>query len=169
MLDKTNPDKIISAAASASIGGIMDKQRIREKSSVDNSHIYLLEKSKRGVLNVLFGRTMVIIVLLAAQVFLLYRMFSSLRYVKYVYAGLQVLNVGAHSKLFCFKNFSRVIGIHCTKAAVVVEFRLNKTSKAKEACFKAHLGKSHIRINAFKRGFINIILGKLKDMLRIFF
>lgn len=69
----------------------MDKQKIRDKSSQDNSGIYLLEKSKRGVLNVLFGRTMVIVVLLLVQIFLLYRVFNSLRYVKYVYAALQVL------------------------------------------------------------------------------
>ena len=71
----------------------MDKQKIREKSSVDNSGVYLLEKSKRGVLNVLFGRTMLILVLLAVQVLLLWRVFTSLQYVKYIYAALQVLYV----------------------------------------------------------------------------
>ena len=71
----------------------MDKQKIRDKSSQDNSGIYLLEKSKRGVLNVLFGRTMLIVVLLVVQIFLLFRVFNSLRYVRYVYIGLQVLYV----------------------------------------------------------------------------
>ena len=72
----------------------IDKQTVRDKSSQDNSGIYLLEKSKRGVLNVLFGRTMLIILLLAAQVFILYRAFSSLRYIRYIYVALQALYVG---------------------------------------------------------------------------
>lgn len=71
----------------------MDKQKIRDKSGQDNSGIYLLEKSKRGILNVLFGRTMVIFVLLLVQIFLLFRAFNSLRYVKYFYVGIQVLDV----------------------------------------------------------------------------
>ena len=42
----------------------MDKQEIRDKSSQDNSNILLLEKGKRGALNVIFGRTMLIVVLI---------------------------------------------------------------------------------------------------------
>ena len=70
----------------------MDKQEIRDRSSQDNSRILLLEKSKRGVLNVLFGRTMIIAVMLAVQVLLLLRAFSSLRDSRYFYAALQALN-----------------------------------------------------------------------------
>ncbi|MGX8705888.1 MAG: PLDc N-terminal domain-containing protein, partial [bacterium] len=72
----------------------MNKQKIRDKSSQDNSGIQLLEKSKRGVLNVLFGRTMVILVLLAVQITLLIWLSNSLRYVKYAYMVLQAVYVG---------------------------------------------------------------------------
>ena len=71
----------------------MDKQKIREKSGHDNSGIRLVEKSKRGILNVLFGRTMLVIVLLALQVFLLIRMFQSVTSSQIIYIGLQVLNL----------------------------------------------------------------------------
>ena len=72
----------------------MDKQTIRERSSQDNTHIFLLEKGKRGILNVIFGRTMLIIVLMALQVFLLYWAFNRVRLMPYFYAALQVINVG---------------------------------------------------------------------------
>ena len=54
----------------------MDKQEIRDKSSQDNSNILLLEKGKRGALNVIFGRTMLIVVLILAQILLLRRDFE---------------------------------------------------------------------------------------------
>ena len=71
----------------------MDKQKIREKSSQDNSKTLLVERGRRGVLNVLFGRTMVIVVLLALQILLLFMVFRSFRFVQYIYAAQQVLNV----------------------------------------------------------------------------
>ena len=71
----------------------MDKQKIRDKSSQDNANILLLEKGKRGALNVVFGRTMLIVVLLAVQFLLLFEVFRSLRFVKYIYAVQQALNV----------------------------------------------------------------------------
>ena len=71
----------------------MDKQKIREKSGHDNSGIRLVEKSKRGILNVLFGRTMMIIVMLALQVLLLWWAFQSIQSIQIIYAALQVLNV----------------------------------------------------------------------------
>ena len=71
----------------------MNKEQIREKSSHDNSSgIRLVEKSKSGILNVLFGRTMLVIVLLALQVFLLVSMFQSIQSYKIIYAVLQVVN-----------------------------------------------------------------------------
>ena len=71
----------------------MDKQKIREKSSQDNSSILLLEKGKRGALNVLFGRTMVIAVLLVLQILLLFMVFRSFRFTRYIYAAQQALTV----------------------------------------------------------------------------
>ena len=71
----------------------MDKQEIRDRSSQDNSKILLLEKSKRGALNVLFGRTMVIVVLLIVQFLLMFYAFRSLQYIQYIYVALQVLYV----------------------------------------------------------------------------
>lgn len=72
----------------------MDKQKIRDKSSHDNTGTFIVEKGKRGLLNVLFGRTMLVIALLAAQIALLYYAFTSLQYIRYIYVGLQVLYVG---------------------------------------------------------------------------
>ena len=71
----------------------MDKQEIRDKSSQDNSSVLLLEKGRRGALNVLFGRTMLIVVLLALQVLLLFWVFRTLRFIQYIYAAQQALNV----------------------------------------------------------------------------
>ena len=69
----------------------MDKQRIREKSSHDNTGIRLVERSKRGILHVLFGRTMLILVLFAVQILLLYMAFRSLRrFIPYIYGLLMV-------------------------------------------------------------------------------
>ena len=70
----------------------MDKQEIREKSGQDNSNILLLEKGKRGALNVVFGRTMLILVILAAQILLMFRAFSSLKFISYLYSGLTAFN-----------------------------------------------------------------------------
>ncbi len=69
----------------------MDKQNIRDKSGRDNTGIRLVEKSKRGILHVLFGRTMLIIVLFALQIFLLYEAFRSMRrFIPYIYGFLMV-------------------------------------------------------------------------------
>ena len=67
------------------------KQKIRDKSSVNNSGTRLVEKSKHGILHLLFGRTMLILVLLAIQVGLLYLAFRSLRpFIPYIYGLLMV-------------------------------------------------------------------------------
>ena len=71
----------------------MDRERIIKKSSIDNSGIRLVEKSKRGILNVLFGRTMVVIVLLALQIFLLIRVFQSIQSIQIIFAILQIMNI----------------------------------------------------------------------------
>lgn len=69
----------------------MDKQKIRDKSGRDNTGIRLVEKSRRGILHVLFGRTMLIIVLFALQIFLLYWAFRSMRrFIPYFYGLLMV-------------------------------------------------------------------------------
>ncbi|MBR2697310.1 MAG: PLDc N-terminal domain-containing protein [Clostridia bacterium] len=69
----------------------MDKQKIRDKSGRDNTGIRLVEKSRRGILHVLFGRTMLIIVLFALQIFLLYSAFRSMRrFMPYIYGLLMV-------------------------------------------------------------------------------
>ena len=68
-----------------------DKQKIRDKSSRDNTGIRLVERSKRGILHVLFGRTMLILVFLALQIFLLVLAFRSLRrFIPYIYGVLMV-------------------------------------------------------------------------------
>ena len=53
----------------------------------------LVEKSKRGLLNVLFGRTMMILVMLALQAALLAGAFRSIQSMQWAYALLQVVNV----------------------------------------------------------------------------
>ena len=69
----------------------MDKQKIRDKSARDNTGIRLVEKSKRGILHVLFGRTMLILVLFVLQFFLLYMAFRSMRrFIPYIYGVLMV-------------------------------------------------------------------------------
>ena len=71
----------------------MDKQEIRDKSSQDNSNILLLEKGKRGALNVIFGRTMLIVVLILAQILLLFLAFRSFSdYTPYFYGALMVFD-----------------------------------------------------------------------------
>lgn len=73
----------------------MDKQKIREKSSHNNSGIRLVEKSKRGILHVLFGRTMLILVLFALQIYLLFLAFQSLRpFMPYIYGLLMAFYIG---------------------------------------------------------------------------
>ena len=71
----------------------MDKKQIRDKSGQDNSSILLLERGKRGALNVVFGRTMLIVLLIIAQImllFLAFRQFSS--YTPYLYGALMVFD-----------------------------------------------------------------------------
>ena len=56
-----------------------DKAKIRQRSGEQDDHILLLEKGKRGVLNVLFGRTMLIVLMLVVQILLLVLAFQSLQ------------------------------------------------------------------------------------------
>ena len=68
-----------------------EKERIRERSSQDqDDRILLLEKGRRGILNVVFGRTMLILVMLAVQILLLVVAFSSVStFMPYLY-GVQM-------------------------------------------------------------------------------
>lgn len=66
-----------------------EEKRLRRR----QAGIRLVEKSRRGILHLLFGRTMLIIVLLALQVFLLIQAFRSIQSMQRVYAALQILNV----------------------------------------------------------------------------
>ena len=72
-----------------------EKERIRERSAQDQDEFRLLQKSKRGVLNVIFGRTMIVIVMLAVQILLLVWLFSSLQSLVPYYYGLMLLLYGA--------------------------------------------------------------------------
>ena len=64
-----------------------DKEKIRKKSGEQDDRILLLEKGKRGALNVLFGRTMLILVMLAVQILFLVLAFRRLQeYVAALYA-----------------------------------------------------------------------------------
>ena len=71
-----------------------EKERIRERSGQDQDEFRLLQKSKRGVLNVIFGRTMIVIVMLAVQILLLVWLFSSLQSLIPYYYGLMLLLYG---------------------------------------------------------------------------
>ena len=55
----------------------------------------MLQKGKRGILNVIFGRTMIVVVMLAAQIALLVSLFSSLsELMPYYYVIMLVLYGG---------------------------------------------------------------------------
>ena len=72
-----------------------EKAKIRERSSHEDEPILLLEKGKRGILNVIFGRTFVILLMLAAQVLLVVLAFRPLsKYIPYIYGLLLVFYVG---------------------------------------------------------------------------
>ena len=70
-----------------------EKEKIRARSGQDNDErLLLLQKGKRGILNVIFGRTMLIVLMLAAQIALLVLLFSSLRsWMPYYYSLILVL------------------------------------------------------------------------------
>ena len=72
-----------------------DKEKIRKKSGEQDDHILLLEKGRRGALNVLFGRTMLVLVMLAVQILVLVLAFRWLQeYVAALYA-VQLILYGA--------------------------------------------------------------------------
>ena len=54
----------------------------------------MLDRGRRGILNVLFGRTMLVALMLAVQVVLLVAVFNSLQSIKYYYALLLLLYGG---------------------------------------------------------------------------
>ena len=68
--------------------------RARSNQNNDERHL-LLQKGKRGVLNMVFGRTMLVILMLAAQIALLAQLFSSLTsWMPYYYVFVLVLYGG---------------------------------------------------------------------------
>lgn len=70
------------------------KERIRERSGQDpNERLLLLQKGKRGVLNVVFGRTMIILVMLGVQIALMVLAFSSVSTFPYLYGVQMVLSL----------------------------------------------------------------------------
>lgn len=73
-----------------------DRERIRERAGQEQEdRILLLEKSRHGVLNVIFGRTMLILVMLGVQILLLVLAFNQLREITpYLYGLLLVLYGG---------------------------------------------------------------------------
>lgn len=73
-----------------------EKDKIRERSGQQDDSVLLLEKGKRGVLNAVFGRSMLVLVMLALQVLLLVLAFgSSLRaFMPYLYGVLMAVYAG---------------------------------------------------------------------------
>ena len=73
-----------------------DKEKIRERSSQDaDDRRLLLKKGKRGVLRVIYGRTILILVTLALQIVLLAAVFNSLQsMMPFYYASLLVIEAG---------------------------------------------------------------------------
>ena len=73
-----------------------EKEKIRERSGQDNDEKrLLLQKGKRGILNLVFGRTMLVVLMLVAQILLLVQLFSSLQsWLPYYYAFVLVLYGG---------------------------------------------------------------------------
>ena len=69
-----------------------EREKIRQLSGQEGDQRRLLQKSKRGVLNVVFGRTVLVLLMLAGQIALLVALFSSLQsWMPYYYAFLLVL------------------------------------------------------------------------------
>ena len=70
-----------------------ERERIRERGRQDQEdRVLLLEKSRRGVLNVIFGRTMLILVMLGVQILMMVLAFSRLQnIVPYLYGLLLAL------------------------------------------------------------------------------
>ena len=73
-----------------------EKEKIRARSGQDNDdRLLLLQKGKRGILNVVFGRTMLVVLMLVAQIALLAALFSTLKdWMPYYYAFILVLYGG---------------------------------------------------------------------------
>ena len=72
-----------------------EKEQIRQNSGHGQDEGLLLQKSKRGILNVVFGRTMLVVLMLAAQILLLAGLFSSLSNLMPYYYGLLLVLYGA--------------------------------------------------------------------------
>ena len=68
-----------------------EREKIRQRSRQGQDERRLLDKGRRGILNVLFGRTMLVALMLAVQVVLLVAVFNSLQSIKYYYALLLLL------------------------------------------------------------------------------
>ena len=71
-----------------------EKERIRKRSGKDQDDGLLLQKSKRGILNVVFGRTMLVVLMLVAQIALIAVFFSSLSSLMPYYYGFMLLLYG---------------------------------------------------------------------------
>ena len=54
-----------------------ERDRIRERSGQQDEQTLLLQKGKRGILNVIFGRTMLVLVMLGVQIALLVMLFNA--------------------------------------------------------------------------------------------
>ena len=66
------------------------KDKIKEKVNQDDK-ILLLEKGKRGILNVIFGRSMLMLLMMLIQVLLLVLVFRSLEsFIPYIYGLMMV-------------------------------------------------------------------------------
>ena len=74
-----------------------EKRNPRNRGSHENpdDRILLLEKSRRGILNVIFGRTMLIVLMLGLQIMLLVGLFSRLQSLLPYYYGLMLVLYGA--------------------------------------------------------------------------
>lgn len=63
------------------------------RSKLSKNRAQLQEKSKRGMLNILFGRTAIVLVLLAIQFFLLISLFTRWQFSVYTYGGTFALSI----------------------------------------------------------------------------
>ncbi len=72
-----------------------EREKIRARSGHESDERRLVQKGKRGILNVIFGRTMLVVLMLAAQIALLAVLFSSLKdWMPYYYGFVLVLYGG---------------------------------------------------------------------------
>ena len=72
-----------------------EREKIMQRSGQESDQRRLLQKGKRGVLNVVFGRTVLVLMMLGAQIALLVALFSSLQsWMPYYYAFVLVLYGG---------------------------------------------------------------------------